>query len=359
MTEFRGRMAFADRVNSTGQIFSICMLSLKTICVVLLIIFCCGGSIPLDAKACAEISFLKSDSVAARYQDHDLKNLPLLSHRLTSDLPDEVSKFRAIYKWVCNNIDNDYRLFAENQRNRQKLKDPVALKAWNAKMQSRMFELLLKKRRTVCTGYAYLIKELAMFAGIQAEIVDGFGRTSQANIGGEGLVNHSWTAVKLNNQWYLCDATWASGAIDINAKSFVKKYDDAYFLADPKYFICNHYPTDAKWTLLENPPSRAAFLNAPIIYSASYKHKILPQSPDQFEVKAKNRKLVIEVRNESGRDLPMNLLILANSVSVTKSKSQTQEGIDIIEHAFSRRGSYLVHVLVDRDAVFTYRVLVE
>ena len=33
----------------------------------------------------------------------------------------------------------------------------------------------------------------------------------QANVGGTGVANHSWNAVQLNSNWYLCDATWSSG----------------------------------------------------------------------------------------------------------------------------------------------------
>lgn len=313
----------------------------------------------LHAESFHNTDFSKSDSVAARYQGHDLKNLPLLAHRLTADLPDDISKFRSIYKWVCNNIENDYALFSANQRHRRKIKDPVALAAWNTKLQARVFETLLKKRKTICTGYAYLIKELSMFAGIEAQIVDGYGRTIQSNIGGEGVVNHSWTAVKLDNKWYLCDATWASGAIDANTKSFIKKYDDAYFLADPEYFIRNHYPMDAKWTMLDTTPSLKTFLNRPIIYSASYRYKILPDSPDQLEVKTLKRKLVLQIKNESGRELPMTLLVIDNAVPVNTSKSQTRAGIETIEHTFTRRGTYLLHALVDREVVLSYRVVVE
>lgn len=326
----------------------------------LLFLFCVTVTASLSAQRndFEALDFSASDSVAARYQGHALRNLPLLSHRLTNDLPDEVMKFRAIYKWVCDNIENDYTLFTTNQRNRGKLKNANELKVWNTKMQARMFETLLKKQRTVCTGYAYLIRELSMLAGIRAEIVDGYGRTIQANIGGDGVINHSWTAVQLNNKWYLCDATWASGAIDLTNKNFIKKYDEAYFLSNPEYFIRNHYPADTKWSLLDQTPPLKTFLNGPIVYSNSYRYKVLPQSPDQLEIETVDKKLTLHIKNNSGRELPISLIIADNPVHLSPSKLDAQTSTQIIQHKFSGRGTYLVHVIADDKPMFTYRVKV-
>jgi hypothetical protein len=328
-----------------------------------LILFLCFLSITSGSSGqgndFSKVDFSASDSIAARYEGHSLENVPLLSHRLTNDLKGEVAKFRSIYKWVTENIENDYTLFNSNQRNRRKIKDPTELKAWNDKMQGRMFQTLLKKRKTVCTGYAYLIKELSMFAGIQAEIVDGYGRTIQSNIGGEGVVNHSWTAVKLNDKWYLCDATWASGAIDASSKQFIKKYDDAYFLSDPDYFIRNHYPIDPKWTLLQENPTLTSFLNRPIIYSNAYRSQVLPHSPDQLEIETVDKKLTLRIKNDSGHELPISLMIADRIIPISTSKFDPQTATQMLEHKFSARGIYLVHVITDGKALFTYRVKVK
>jgi transglutaminase/protease-like cytokinesis protein 3 len=302
-----------------------------------------------------QLDYSSSDSVAAKYAGHSVENLALLSYQLTQNLPNDALKFRAIFKWVCDNIENDYELFTENQRNRNKINDPEQLKQWNATMQKRMYATLLKRRSTVCTGYAYLIKELCQFAGITAEIVDGYGRTVRANIGGKGIMNHSWTAVRLNNKWYLCDATWASGVIDVAQKHFVRKYDDAYFLSEPQYFIRNHYPADVRWTLLEKNPSLATFLNRPIVYNNAYKHQVLPHYPDVFEITPADTTLQFQVINESGREFQVSLRV---NDEFTKRVSHTRadENICTIEFSPRRRSTYLVHVMVNGDAVFTYRV---
>lgn len=301
------------------------------------------------------LNFNAADSVAAAYEGHSLQNLPVLAHKLTHDLPTDVMKFRAIFKWVCANIENDYQLFAENQRNRSKLKDPQALKQWNATMQTRMFEGLLKKRKTVCTGYAILIQELCSFAGIRAEIVDGYGRTIAANIGGDGVMNHSWTAVLLNNKWYLCDATWASGMVDLNYKRFLKVYDNAYFLSDPRYFIRNHYPADARWTLLEETPTLTTFLNRPIVYSKAYKQKVLPSSPDQFEVGTSEKKLLIHMKGDSSEIHNVSLIVDNVLEEAVVVPDPAERDTEVIEFPV-RSGRHLVHVLVNGEVVFTYAV---
>jgi transglutaminase/protease-like cytokinesis protein 3 len=90
---------------------------------------------------------------------------------------------------------------------------------------------------------------------------DGYGRTAQSNIRGEGIANHSWSAVQLNRIWYLCDATRSSGAVDVAQSRFMRNFNDCYFLADPDLFVRNHYPLDSSWMLLAKKPTLHDFLN--------------------------------------------------------------------------------------------------
>jgi len=177
------------------------------------------------------INFTKADNIAKLNQGEDLENLPLLCYKLTSKLPTKVEKFRAIYTWVCLNITGDSNQNNAVSRMRKKLKnDRLALVKWNSIYKKKAFKKLLKHHKTMCTGYAYLIKELAYLADIECKIIDGYGRTINTNIDSLESVNHSWNAVKLNNKWYLCDATWSSGYLDGNSK-FIADYNDGYFLS--------------------------------------------------------------------------------------------------------------------------------
>jgi transglutaminase/protease-like cytokinesis protein 3 len=309
-----------------------------------------------------QTDFKKADSIAQLYPDHSLADLKGLSDKLTSPLPSDVEKFRALYTWVCLNIDNDYRLFYKNQHNRKKLSDnPEALDTWNKKFSIVVFKTLRNKRSTVCTGYAYLLRELALYAGISCLIVDGYGRTAQSNIGGEGIPNHSWTAVQLNNKWYLCDATWSSGAIDTQEKKFVKHYNDIYFLLDPELFIRNHYPQDTTKMLLQNGPTLTEFLNRPLIYNSIFQYNIKQLRPETFEVTAKKGEPVFFEFSKNDRVIEMVELSIKGPggiSSIRPSFQQDASGLTSIAHTFTMKGTHIVHVLLNNSYAFTYTIKV-
>ncbi|HWA34332.1 MAG TPA: hypothetical protein VG737_09400, partial [Cyclobacteriaceae bacterium] len=95
--------------------------------------------------------FRKADSIALAHANHSLSDLDLLASRLTRALNADEAKFRAIYKWVCDNISYDRTTYLENKRMRAKLSNE-ALEAWNAQVTLKVFRELVSHRRTVCTG---------------------------------------------------------------------------------------------------------------------------------------------------------------------------------------------------------------
>ncbi|KAJ8372359.1 hypothetical protein AAFF_G00289920, partial [Aldrovandia affinis] len=56
---------------------------------------------------------------------------------------------------------------------------------------------------------------------------------------------HMWNAVRLGGHWYLLDACWGAGRVDLDNKAFIKRYDDFYFLPDPEDFIDSHRPSSS------------------------------------------------------------------------------------------------------------------
>jgi len=197
------------------------------------------------------ISFEKADSKASSFKGKELNNLPLLAHNLTYTLETDVERFRAIYFWVCNNIKNDYGLMMKNDRKRRQLNgNPEQLNLWNKTFKRNMFRKLLNEKKTLCTGYAFLVKELSNLAGLDCEIVTGYGKTTNS-FKDLKMPNHAWNVVKLNGKWYLCDATWSSGFIDEDY-SFTFNFNNDYFLMSPEVFAKNHKPLNAKWLLIKD-----------------------------------------------------------------------------------------------------------
>lgn len=193
------------------------------------------------------VSFEKTDSVAQAYEGHSLQNIPLLAFNLTHSLPTEVEKFRSIYKLVCNNIQNDYRLFViQRAKQRKWANNPQKLAEWNRSFSKRVFKKLLQEKKTICTGYAYLVRELARQVNLQCVVVDGY-TTSPTTKDGKRAASHSWNAVKLNGKWYLCDPTWSSGVVDVSLGTFIARYNDTYFLLEPSLFGQNHHAGNLSW----------------------------------------------------------------------------------------------------------------
>ncbi len=313
----------------------------------------------------SSITFEKADKIALEYKNETLTNLPELAYKLTSDLTTDVERFRAIFKWVCSNVANDYYMYSKNMRKRQRFKhDSLRLKDWNDEFKKVVFQKLRRNNRTICTGYAYLIKELANLANIDCEIVHGFAKTSTINIETLDVPNHSWNAVKLNGKWYLCDPTWASGIPNPESAQFEFQFNEGFFLADPNIFAINHYPVEDAWSLLaDKKPSFETFLEAPIIYNEAYTYFSHHNAP---------KKLYTEIQKDEHIIFKFQLLKAVQKEDVRFSidtsfstKKIHPESILIendsltIDYAFDTTGFYDVHLYIKNDLVSTYTVEVK
>ncbi|HIC30687.1 MAG TPA: hypothetical protein EYO76_02100, partial [Flavobacteriaceae bacterium] len=118
--------------------------------------------------------FTIADNVAKLNHGKELDNLPLLAHELTYKLDSDVEKFRAIYTWVCSNIKGDLSVSDKVLYKRKKHKnDSLSYTQWNNNYLKKALKKLFKHKKTMCTGYAYLIKQLCFLANIKCEIIDG------------------------------------------------------------------------------------------------------------------------------------------------------------------------------------------
>lgn len=308
------------------------------------------------------VDFQLADSIARSYAGHSLGDLKTLSEKLTRPLLSDVEKFRAIFTWVCLNIENDPVLYFRNRKHRDKSSDQQALRKWNKEFHQDAVKNLIDRKRTVCTGYAFLVKELSYHAGLDCKIVDGYGRTAAANTTSLDLPNHSWNAVKLQDKWYLCDPTWSSGVIDKTSMTFIRRFDTAYFLPEPSLFIRNHYPIDTGWILMSSKPTKTDFVNGPLIYIAAYQHNIKLQSPSTFKLlAAKGEKLTFQFTSTSADEIKKVSLVVENipaSDKAVQSKVDDQATQFSIEHIFKTRGEYDVHLYVNEKPAVTYAVSV-
>ncbi|XP_047193470.1 lim and transglutaminase domain protein ltd-1 isoform X1 [Scophthalmus maximus] len=166
---------------------------------------------------------------------HDVKTIV---QRITQGSRNELDRLRAIWVWLCNNIEYDVSGYLGRS---EKLSSP---------------EEVIAAGRGVCCGYSNLCTEMCREVDIECQEVPGHSK----GIGyrqGQSLKNvrsdHLWNTVLLGGQWFLLDACWGAGRVDVEHESFVKRFDDFYFLADPEEFIDSHFPDEEKWQLLETP----------------------------------------------------------------------------------------------------------
>ncbi|MFT3946003.1 MAG: transglutaminase domain-containing protein [Agriterribacter sp.] len=97
----------------------------------------------------------------------------------------------------------------------------------------------LRRRKGVCENFAVLFADIAAKMDIPAYVVHGY---APAAASGKNAA-HSWCAVYVNDDWYLCDPTWDAGLPSRNN----------YFMGSPSQFIGSHVPFDPMWQLLEKP----------------------------------------------------------------------------------------------------------
>ena len=310
------------------------------------------------------INFKNADAIAYAYKGNDLSNLPRLAHNLTTNLTTDVEKFRAIYTWVSTNIEGDYESFRKNsvKRNRHQ-KDSLKLNQWNTSFSSQVFKKLAHEKKTICTGYAYLVKNLANLANINCEIIDGFGRTESSIASELKVPNHSWNAVQLNTKWYLCDATWSSGACNMNTCRFEFNYNEGYFLADPELFAKDHFPNDASWFLKNETPLFSEFLKAPVVYETDYKYAIFPIEPSIMNLEVeKNKEAVFILKESNGIDTNAIFLHIdygTGSKFIRPTIEHLKNNRIKIKYSFTDLGSYDVHINFGIHPICTYVIKVK
>jgi hypothetical protein len=138
---------------------------------------------------------------------------------------------------------------------------------------------VLRRRKAVCEGYAYVFAEMCQAVGLQAVTVEGYARDWIFDNGDKLYVpRHEWNAVLINGQWQLVDATWGAGGMSqapgwlrrqLNRISknpvktgplhFVFHYDSTYFLQNPEEFRMAHLPVDPIWQLTDTAMPVATF----------------------------------------------------------------------------------------------------
>ncbi|GAA4467170.1 hypothetical protein GCM10023189_50310 [Nibrella saemangeumensis] len=190
------------------------------------------------------------DSYARNTPEQFTKDLNTLSVYLTSPARSDLAKARSVYAWVLSHVRYDDATYSGRRYHSEEL----------------YAKGVLQSRRTVCTGFALLYKQLLRKAGVEVVNVKGFARSNDEQAGVPvGPIDHEWNAVKLDGDWYLLDLAWASTTMK-NGKP-----NDFYFLTEPKRFVAAHFPAEPRWQLLGAPVTKAEFDRYPKLYDAYFR----------------------------------------------------------------------------------------
>ncbi len=132
---------------------------------------------------------------------------PRLVKKIIKDKSGDQEKFEAIFTWVTANIKYDYSEF-------------YIPTAFNPKTITR----ILEKKRTICLGYSNLMDTLCKLAGITNVTVYGYAKDEYFDVHDTIYGhNHAWNAVKLDDLWYVYDATWSKGKTEYELTRMAKR----------------------------------------------------------------------------------------------------------------------------------------
>ncbi len=186
--------------------------------------------------------FAAADALADAAPPSVQQSGPALAAYLAQAGPDALTRARALYRWIAGNIEYDVSGFR------------------TASYGDLSPEGVLRRRSSVCEGYARLAEALGEAMGLEIEVVSGwskgYGYTSGQRF--DGPTNHAWNAVRIEGQWRLMDPTWGAGYLDQSMR-FVRRFQEHYFLTAPDAFVFDHLPQDQRWQLLERPVSAAEY----------------------------------------------------------------------------------------------------
>ncbi|KYO29539.1 kyphoscoliosis peptidase [Alligator mississippiensis] len=229
-----------------------------------------------------------------------LSSVQTIVRLITEGAQSELEMVRAIWMWLCHTIEYDVDGFLGLS---QKIHTP---------------EQVLKTRRGVCSGYAYLCQEMCREVGLSCVGVPGYGRGTGYRQGLSCLQkksSHMWNAVQLEGQWHLLDACWGAGIVDVEKRRFIPRHDDFFFLTDPKYFIETHWPEDPAWQLVEQHVSLEDFEQRVFKTSQFFKLQLSLLSPDVSLLKTAHGEATVALKSAHPTEFSYHLSKLSGEVS--------------------------------------------
>lgn len=165
-----------------------------------------------------------------------------IANYISSNFKTEDEKARAAFYWTASTISYD----VENMLNQPPNQSP----------EDRISRTL-KSKKGVCMHYAQIYYDIMNKLNVETLLIDGYTKDISGKI---SSLSHVWCASKINNSWYLFDATWGSGFV--NSSKFTRKINNKYYKAEPKSLLDSHMPFDYLWQFSNKPISNQEFYDS-------------------------------------------------------------------------------------------------
>ena len=196
------------------------------------------SSLIVNAQAVNQYEVI--DKKVAAMPDSLSKSTSLIANYIQNNFKTNDEKVRAAFYWTASKISYDVQnMYAINFNETKEQK----------------IDKTLKSKKGVCINYAEIFNDITNKLGVKSVVIEGYTRQN----GQASYTAHAWCGVKMNEDWFVFDPTWASGYVTPKGQ-FVKKFNPIYYKADPVKIIISHMPFDYLWQFLGYPISNEMFL---------------------------------------------------------------------------------------------------
>jgi len=304
---------------------------------------CCGS----EPETVGNFDKEKCKNLASSLPVRTKTNLPSLKDSMKSKTGklSEKEKAYIVFLWVCTNIDCDLESYLAGR-------DVDCTP-----------EGVFRNGKTVCSGYAHLYKDIAVYIELRVECVTCYAKGIRYEPGQKFTkTNHEFNVIFLNNKWIGLDSTWGAGHVEGN--KYIKQYNEFYFLVDPEKLIKTHFPSDPKWILSKKKYSLEDFAKWPKVYSNFYTSGFDKYSPDNGSIELKNsnsQKITIWGKSPKDAKVSCNVYLLdGNTYRQQLNQSLVNFYKDRIEFdlIFNKKGKYKIQLFGNNNGESTmYSIL--
>ena len=204
-----------------------------------------------------------------------------LAAQIQADFTKEIDKARAIFTWLSLNVAYDLETLEKGQTQINfSYTSQEDLKRKLEAINTNTINATLRTNKAICEGYAQTFKRVAELLNMPCMLIGGYSKGDVSEIGRiPPQENHAWNAIKINKKWHLVDPTWGAGVA--LGRGWVHRFNDFFFLTDPKKFALTHFPSERMWFLTDTDLSLQEFYKAPIFENAYFLNRLTLLSPKQ------------------------------------------------------------------------------